>query len=133
MNQSNGKDQPVTAQRSDTIGRLNYVEFSAPSIGKTKTFYQEAFGWPLVEFGPTYAATVSGDVDIGLQADLPDGAKPPLPVIQVGNLEASLERTLASGAILVVPIFSFPGGRRFQVRDPSGNEIAVMQSDSEQS
>jgi predicted enzyme related to lactoylglutathione lyase len=122
----------MTTQRSDTIGKLNYVEFSAPSIGKTKGFYEEAFGWALVDFGPAYAATVSGDVDIGLQADLPEGAKPPLPVIQVGNLEASLERALAAGAVLVTPIFSFPGGRRFQVRDPSGNEIAVMQPDAEQ-
>jgi hypothetical protein len=117
----------MSAPRNDTIGRLNYVEFSVPSIGKTKTFYQEAFGWALVDFGPTYAASVSGGIDIGLQADNPDGAKPPLPVIQVGNLEASLERTLEAGAVLVTPIFSFPGGRRFHVRDPGGNEIAVMQ------
>lgn len=117
----------MSALPKDTTGRLNYVEFSVPSVGKTKAFYQEAFGWALVDFGPTYAASVSGDVDIGLQADNPDGPKPPLPVIQVGDLEASLERTLAAGAVLVVPIFSFPGGRRFHVRDPGGNEIAVMQ------
>jgi predicted enzyme related to lactoylglutathione lyase len=59
----------------------------------------------------------------------PHGAKPPLPVIQVGNLEASLKRTLEAGAVLVTPIFSFPGGRRFHVRDPGGNEIAVTQPD----
>jgi predicted enzyme related to lactoylglutathione lyase len=121
----------MSAPRDDTTGRLNYVEFSVPSVGETKTFYQEAFGWALVDFGPTYAATVSGDVDVGLQADNPDGAKPPLPVIQVGNLEASLERAMAAGAVLVTPIFSFPGGKRFHVRDPAGNEIAVMQPDGE--
>lgn len=120
----------MSAPPNDTTGRLNYVEFSAPSLGKTKAFYREAFGWALVDFGPTYAAAVSGGVDIGLQADNPDGVKPPLPVIQVGNLEASLERTLQAGAVLVTPIFSFPGGRRFHVRDPGGNEIAVMQPDS---
>jgi len=119
------------APRDETIGRLSYVEFSVPAIGQSKAFYQEAFGWHHVDFGPTYAATVSGDVDIGLQADNPDGAKPPLPVIQVGNLEASLDRTLAAEAVLVTPIFSFPGGRRFHVRDPGGNEIAVMQPDSD--
>ena len=26
---------------------------------------------------------------------------------------------------IVVPIFSFPGGRRFHFRDPAGNELAV--------
>jgi predicted enzyme related to lactoylglutathione lyase len=122
----------MSASRNDkTTGRLNYVEFSIPSIGESKAFYQKAFGWALVDFGPTYAATVTGDVDVGLQANNPNGAKPPLPVIQVGNLEASLERTLAAGAVLIVSIFSFPGGRRFHVRDPGGNEIAVMQPDGE--
>jgi uncharacterized protein len=106
----------VSASRNDTIGRLNYVEFSVPSIGESKAFYQKAFGWALVDFGPTYAATATGDVDVGLQANNPDGAKPPLPVIQVGNLETSLERTLAAGAVLIVPIFSFPGGRRQRCR-----------------
>lgn len=119
----------MTGPRSDTIGRLNYVEFSVPATEGAKAFYEEAFGWSLVNFGPTYAATVTGDIDIGLQADNPGGPKPPLPVIQVGDLEASLERTLAAGAVLVTPIFSFPGGRRFHVHDPAGNEIALMQSD----
>jgi predicted enzyme related to lactoylglutathione lyase len=117
----------MSAPHNDTIGRLSYVEFITPAIEQASAFYQSAFGWALVNFGPTYSATVSGDVDIGLQGDLTEGHKPPLPVIQVGNLEASLERTLAAGAVLVTPIFSFPGGRRFHVHDPSGNEIAVMQ------
>jgi predicted enzyme related to lactoylglutathione lyase len=95
----------MSAPLNDTIGRLNYVEFSVDSTEKSKTFYQGAFSWALVDFGPTYAASVSGDVDIGLQADNPNGPKPPLPVIQVGNLEASLERTLEAGAVLVTPIF----------------------------
>lgn len=70
----------MTARRSDTIGRLNYVEFCVPATEKAKAFYQKAFGWALVDFGPTYAATVSGDTDIGLQANNPGGHKPPLPV-----------------------------------------------------
>jgi predicted enzyme related to lactoylglutathione lyase len=121
----------MNTPREETTARLNYVEFSVPATGKTKAFYQEAFGWTLVDFGPTYAATVTGDTDIGLQADNPGGPKPPLPVIQVGDLEASLARALAAGAVLVTPIFSFPGGRRFHVRDPAGNEIAVTQPDAE--
>ena len=34
-----------------------------------------------------------------------------------------------AGGRLVRPIFAFPGGRRFHVLDPSGNEIAVVQAD----
>lgn len=49
--------------------RLNYVELPATDIAKTKRFYEAAFGWTLTEFAPTYAATTTDDVDIGLQAD----------------------------------------------------------------
>jgi ParB-like nuclease domain len=73
---------------------------------------------------PPYNVKISGHA-----VGNPSGAKPPLPVIQVGNLETSLERILAAGAVLIVPIFSFPGGRRFHVRDPGGSEIAVTQPD----
>jgi uncharacterized protein len=122
----------MTGSRNETIGRLNYVEFSVAATDKAKSFYQEAFGWTFIDFGPTYASTVSGDVDIGLQAAHPNGSKPPLPVIHVASLEAAHQRTLAAGAVLIVPIFSFPGGRRFHVRDPSGNEIAVWQTEEAQ-
>jgi len=121
------------APRNDTIGRLAYVEFYVRAIDKAKAFYQEAFGWSLVDFRLNYAATVSGDTDIGLQADNPHGPKPALPVIQVGNLEASLGRALAARAALVTPIFPFPEGRRFHVRDPGSNKVAVMSPDSESS
>ena len=113
------------------MARFNYVELPVADTGRSKGFYAAAFGWAFTDFGPTYAATVTGDTDIGLQADNPGGPKPPLPVIQVGDLEAFLARALAAGAVLVTPIFSFPGGRRFHVRDPAGNEIAVTQPDAE--
>ena len=80
-------------------------------------------------FGPTYACTMTGDVDIGLQADTSEATSAPLPVIEVHDLEATLAAVTAAGAQVTRPIFSFPGGRRFQFRDPSGNELAAMQVD----
>jgi predicted enzyme related to lactoylglutathione lyase len=53
-----------------------------------------------------------------------------LPVIQVDDLEAALAAVTTAGGNVVRPIFSFPGGRRFQVADPGGNEIAVMEADA---
>jgi predicted enzyme related to lactoylglutathione lyase len=44
-------------------------------------------------------------------------------------LEATLVAVTAAGAVVTKPIFGFPGGRRFQFRDPSGNELAAMQVD----
>jgi len=108
--------------------RLNYVELPATDVAKTKKFYEAAFGWSLVEFAPTYVGTTTGDVDIGLQADRAEAPKAPLPVIHVENLETALKFVTAAGGVITKPIFSFPGGRRFHLRDPSGNELAVWQT-----
>lgn len=111
------------------MARLNYVELPVTDIGAAKSFYEAAFGWSMTAFGPTYAATLSGDTDIGLQADASEATRAPLPVIEVDDLEATLEAVQAAGGTIVRPIFAFPGGRRFQFLDPSGNEIAAVKSD----
>lgn len=111
------------------MARLNYVELPTADVGKARTFYESAFGWSLTEFGPGYAATVTGDTDIGLNGDPSGAGKAPLPVIEVEDLEAALDAVEAAGGTIVRPIFAFPGGRRFQFTDPSGNEIAVAKTD----
>lgn len=113
------------------MARLTYVEFPVADIGPSKRFYEAAFGWSLTAFGPTYAATMTGDTDIGLQADVAEATTAPLPVIEVDDLDAALARVEAAGGTIVRPIFAFPGGRRFQFADPSGNEVAVMKADAQ--
>jgi len=53
----------------------------------------------------------------------------PLAVIDTDDLEAMEKRIVAAGGRITLPIFSFPGGRRFHFTDPSGNELAVMQKE----
>ena len=111
------------------MARLNYVELPVRDVGAARRFYEQAFGWSLTEFAPTYAATLTGDTDIGLQGDPEEATKAPLPVIEVDDLESALETVSRAGGQIVRPIFAFPGGRRFQFLDPSGNEIACVKSD----
>ncbi|HUH55894.1 MAG TPA: VOC family protein [Rhodanobacter sp.] len=111
------------------MARPNYIELPASDIAASKAFYSQAFGWELTDFGPSYAATMTGDVDIGLQGDPAEATRAPLPVIAVDDLEAALLAVTAAGASIVRPIFTFPGGRRFQFLDPHGNELAVVQAD----
>ena len=98
-------------------------------MGASKAFYESAFGWQLRDFGPTYAATMTGHTDLGLQGDMSEAASAPLPVIDVDNLEAALTAVEAAGGEIVRPIFAFPGGRRFHFADPGGNEIGVVKAD----
>ena len=51
------------------------------------------------------------------------------PVIRVDDLEATLAAVEAAGGTVTVPIFAFPGGRRFHFRDVDGHELAAMQAD----
>ncbi|HEY0148738.1 MAG TPA: VOC family protein [Allosphingosinicella sp.] len=112
------------------MARLNYVELPVRDVGAAKAFYEAAFGWNLTAFGPSYAATLTGDTDIGLQGDATEASQAPLPVIDVPDLEAAHAAVLAAGGEIVRPVFAFPGGRRFHFLDPSGNEVAAVQADA---
>ena len=110
---------------SKTHHSIDYVEFPAGDLGPLKDFYAKAFGWGFTDYGPTYAAGTGAGLDNGFQAD-PDAAPAkPLVILYSDNLEASLAAVEAAGGMITVPIFAFPGGRRFHFSDPSGNELAV--------
>lgn len=109
------------------MARLMYLELPVTDTGRSKAFYGAAFGWAFSDFGPTYAATMTGDTDVGLDAS-PERVTKPLPVLEVENLEAALAAVEAAGGTMTVAIFAFPGGRRFHFADPDGHELAVMQA-----
>ena len=113
------------------MARLDYVELPGTDLAATRAFYEQAFGWTMTEFAPTYAATMTGDTDVGIQSDEAERPAAPLPVIQVKDLEAYLAAVESSGGKIVKPIRSFPGGRRFHFTDPSGNELAVWEAAAE--
>ena len=105
----------------------NYLELRAPDLAAAQTFYERAFGFAFTSYGENYSAVEGGAVTIGL---LRAPVAPPLPLFESQQLDDDLARVLAAGAVLVKPIESYPGGRRFHVKDPAGNEIAVYQSDA---
>ncbi len=79
--------------------------------------------------GPIHSCTMTGDVELGLQADESEATKAPLVVITVDDLNDAHMKVLAAGGQISKETFSFPGGRRFHFLDPSGNELAAMQAD----
>ncbi|MEH3105358.1 MAG: VOC family protein [Sphingomonas phyllosphaerae] len=109
------------------MARLYYLELPTSDRAKAKSFYAQAFGWTFTDFGPDYAATLSGDTDIGLDA-ASDRVAAPLPVIEVEDLEAAQAAVEQAGGTITVPIFAFPGGRRFHFRDVDGHELAASQA-----
>lgn len=104
-------------------GKIDYLELPGGDLAGTREFYEDAFGWTFTDYGPGYSAFSEG-LDGGFDAEARRGG-PPLPVLYAHDLEAMLETVEAAGGVVVQPIFSFPGGRRFHFTDPAGNELAV--------
>ncbi|MFH1982266.1 MAG: VOC family protein [Pseudomonadota bacterium] len=108
--------------------KINYVEFPAKNIPATKDFFSAAFGWSFVDFGPEYIAFSNEGIDGGFfQSDLCASSErgSALIVFYSKHLEGTQIKIEAAGGLIIKPIFSFPGGRRFHFSDPNGNEYAV--------
>lgn len=111
------------------MSRISFIELPTSDLASTRSFYADAFGLAFTDFGPSYACTLTGDVDLGLQADASEATATPLAVITVDDLDAALAAVDQAGGVVTKPIFGFPGGRRFHFRDPSGNELAALKAD----
>ncbi|MEO6580442.1 MAG: VOC family protein [Sphingomicrobium sp.] len=111
-----------------TGARIDYVELPSVTAHElTRAFYSKAFGWAFTDYGPDYAATDGGVVDVGLNGQVDEALSAPLPVVRVDDLDFAFDAVVAAGGVISRAIFAFPGGRRFHFIDPSGSELGVWQ------
>ncbi|PMO70802.1 VOC family protein [Vibrio splendidus] len=109
-------------------GSINYIEFAARDIAATKAFFSQVFGWTFEDYGPEYSAfegkgLMGGFYLADLASNTDNGAA--LMVFYSQDLEQTERDVIDAGGQINREIFSFPGGRRFHFREPSGNEMAV--------
>jgi len=107
--------------------KIAYLELPALELATSRDFYANLFGWSFQDYGPTYTAFSESGTEGGFNADPAERTKAPLPIIESQNLEETEQSVLKAGGKITLPIFSFPGGRRFHFTDPAGNELAIMQ------
>lgn len=105
-------------------GKIDYVEFPASDLPAVKGFYEAAFGWRFVDYGPEYAAFEDAALDGGFHAS-PEAEPKPLVILYAHDLEAMEAKVKAAGGEVVREVQAFPGGRRFHFRDPAGNLLGV--------
>lgn len=105
-------------------GRIDYIEFPAADIQRTKAFYAGIFGWKFTDYGPDYTSFEDGRIAGGFTRRAVTGGGP-LVVLYASDLAAMVAKVTAAGGAIVKDIFAFPGGRRFHFTDPSGNELAI--------
>ena len=113
--------------------KINYVEFPASNLQATKSFFETAFNWSFIDYGPEYSAFSNQGIDGGffkspLKSSSEQGAA--LVVLYSQDIEATQAKVETAGGVIVKPLFSFPGGRRFHFLEPSGNELAVWSDNS---
>lgn len=104
---------------------INYIEFSTNNLNQTKAFYRQVFEWEFEDYGPHYAAFTNAGIDGGfeqIEGPIHNGT---LVVLKNKNLESLITKVKTAGGKISKEIFEFPGGKRFQFTDPSGNELAV--------
>jgi predicted enzyme related to lactoylglutathione lyase len=111
-----------------TDQKIDYIELPGSDFDAIERFYSAAFGWKFTNYGPEYRAFSDEKTDGGfykseLQSRTETGAA--LVVLFAGDLEATRDRVVSAGGNICRDIFSFPGGRRFHLTDPHGNELGV--------
>ncbi|PZE18546.1 VOC family protein [Putridiphycobacter roseus] len=108
---------------------INYIEFKATNLAVTKAFYKNVFGWTFTDYGENYTSFENSGVAGGFEKTNDPIQNGVLVVIHHENLSAIKTKIIENKGEITQDIFSFPGGKRFQFKDPSGNELAVWTED----
>lgn len=108
--------------------KINYIEIQVKDVAKTKEFFTNVFSWEFTDYGDDYTCFTNGGIDGGFYTSershrVDSGS--PLIVLYSSNLSETQEKIESNGGKIVIPTYSFPGGRRFHFTDNNGNEYAV--------
>jgi predicted enzyme related to lactoylglutathione lyase len=116
------KDPAMSRER-----RIDYVEFASSDPAASRAFFEKVFGWSFVDYGSDY--TVRRWPPAGRLLPRPAAAGQRQRRTAAGAVCRPLAPVEAAvrdaGGEIVRPVFSFPGGSRFQFVEPGGNELAV--------
>lgn len=104
---------------------INYIDFKSTDLEATKKFYTKAFGWEFTDYGAHYTAFKSSGLEGGFEKTEEPIVNGALVILFYNDLHSIKNHLISLNARISVDIFSFPGGRRFQFLDPSGNELAI--------
>lgn len=108
--------------------KINYIEFPAINLEKTKAFFTQVFDWRFQDFGPDYTAFSDEGLDGGFfKSDTKSSTKngAALLVFYSNDINSTLDKIKKANGTIITDTYSFPGGHRFHFTEPSGNEFSV--------
>ena len=117
------------------------IRYIVDDVDAALDFYTTRLGFELVErLGPPFASIRRGDLTVWISGPrtsarraMPDGRQP-VPggwnriVLQVQDLQTTVDSLRDAGATFRNDIVTGPGGKQILVEDPSGNPIELFQS-----
>jgi uncharacterized protein len=123
--------------------RVSHFEIHADNPTRAIQFYAGLFGWEFKQWDgpmPYWLITTGPDSEPGINGGLMKRMGPPPADMQavnayvcttmVPNLDASVEKALATGGTLALPKMPIPGvGWLAYVKDTEGNILGMMQHD----
>ena len=121
------------------VGTILHFDLTVDDAPSIRDFYTSVVGWEIEDMdmgdyqdyvltSPTTGAWVGGVCHArGDNADLPPQW---LMYVQVDDLEASLQRCLDGGGIVITGIRGEPGSQYAVIQDPAGAVLALMQQDA---
>jgi uncharacterized protein len=123
--------------------RVSHFEIHADNPDRAIQFYAGLFGWQFQKWDgpmPYWLVTTGPDSEPGINGGLMKRMGPPPADMQavnayvcttiVPNLDASVEKALATGGTIALPKMPVPGvGWLAYVKDTEGNILGVMERD----
>lgn len=116
------------------------VRYLVRSVDVAVSFYTAHLGFELERrMGPPFAIVKRGDLRLWLSGPessaarpMPDGRRPEPGgwnrlVIEVADIQATVQQLKQSGVIFRNEILTGPGGKQILLEDPSGNPIELFQ------
>jgi predicted enzyme related to lactoylglutathione lyase len=104
---------------------IDYFELPTASMGASRAFFREAFGWGNKAYGPGYSEILDAGVLGGLNGE-PEGRSNAAVIgIRTDDVDAALLAVEKAGGKVSIKLHDYPGGRRFFFREPGGSEFLV--------
>jgi predicted enzyme related to lactoylglutathione lyase len=71
---------------------VDYIEFGATDLERTRRFYERVFGWKFEDYGPDYTSFQDGRLNGGFTSEAPERPANPLVVIYATRLDRATFR-----------------------------------------
>jgi predicted enzyme related to lactoylglutathione lyase len=114
-----------------------HVEVVGEDAEALQSFYRDAFDWQMLPSGPDYAMAhpgVEGGINGGVGASQEGGVGHVTFYVEVGDLEAMLEKIEGLGGSRVVGPMDVPDGPRIAMfADPEGYVVGLIKARSRRS